>query len=97
MSKYLVETYYTCTFKIVHDLNELDEKNLKNGSKLIELNGPYEIRSKDIKVASDPSSAAFFIVGALITPGSKIQLNNIALNPTRIEYINVLKKMTMIL
>ncbi len=28
MSKYLVETYYTCTFKIVHDLNELDEKNL---------------------------------------------------------------------
>ena len=28
MAKYLVETYYTCTFKIVHDLNELDEKNL---------------------------------------------------------------------
>ncbi len=73
------------------------QKNLKNGSKLIELNGPYEIRSKDIKVASDPSSAAFFIVGALITPGSKIQLNNIALNPTRIEYINVLKKMGAII
>jgi len=28
MSKYLVETYYTCTFKIVHKLEELNEKKL---------------------------------------------------------------------
>ena len=28
MSKYLVETFYTCTFKIVHKLDELNEKNL---------------------------------------------------------------------
>jgi len=28
MSKYLVETFYTCTFKIVHKLEELNEKNL---------------------------------------------------------------------
>ena len=26
MKKYLVETYYTCTFKTVHSLNELNEK-----------------------------------------------------------------------
>ena len=26
MSKYLVETYYTCTFKIIHKLDELNEK-----------------------------------------------------------------------
>ena len=30
MSKYLVETYYTCTFKIVHKLDELNEKNLSD-------------------------------------------------------------------
>ena len=30
MSKYLVETFYTCTFKIVHKLNELNEKNLSD-------------------------------------------------------------------
>ena len=30
MSKYLVETYYTCTFKIQHKLNELNEKSLSN-------------------------------------------------------------------
>ena len=28
MSKYLVETFYTCSFKITHKLNELNEKNL---------------------------------------------------------------------
>ncbi len=28
MSKYTVETYYTCTFKIVHNLDELNEKKL---------------------------------------------------------------------
>jgi len=30
MSKYLVETYYTCTFKIVHKLDELNEKKLSD-------------------------------------------------------------------
>ena len=28
MSKYVVETFYTCTFKIVHKLDELNEKKL---------------------------------------------------------------------
>ena len=28
MSKYIVETFYTCSFKIVHKLNELNEKKL---------------------------------------------------------------------
>ena len=28
MKKYLVETYYTCTFKTVHKLNNLDEAEL---------------------------------------------------------------------
>ena len=28
MKKYIVETYYTCTFKTVHSLNNLDEVEL---------------------------------------------------------------------
>ena len=28
MASYLVETFYTCTFKIVHHLDELSEKKL---------------------------------------------------------------------
>ena len=30
MSKFLVETHYTCTFKIVHELEELNEKSLSD-------------------------------------------------------------------
>ena len=28
MKKYLVETYYTCTFKTVHTLNNIDDSEL---------------------------------------------------------------------
>ena len=28
MKKFIVETYYTCTFKTVHTLNELNDKEL---------------------------------------------------------------------
>jgi len=69
------------------------KKILSKSSTSIELNGPYEIKPRDIIVASDPSSAAFFIVGALIIPKSLITLKNIALNKTRIAFIDVLKKM----
>ena len=30
MSKFLVETHYTCTFKTIHELDELNEKELSN-------------------------------------------------------------------
>ena len=30
MAKYLVETYYTCTFKVNHYLDDINEAELKN-------------------------------------------------------------------
>ena len=30
MSKYLIETYYTCSFKVSHYLDDINEENLKN-------------------------------------------------------------------
>ncbi len=30
MAKYLIETYYTCTFKVNHYLDEINESELKN-------------------------------------------------------------------
>ena len=68
-------------------------KKQPRGISRIELFGPYEFHAKNIFVASDPSSAAFFIVGALILPGSKITLKNILLNKTRTAYLDILKKM----
>ena len=41
MKKYIVETYYTCTFKTVHKLNNLNDKEL---SKIDERNdGDVEV------------------------------------------------------
>ena len=65
----------------------------KNGKAKIKVSGPAEIKAKNIDVASDPSSAAFFTVAALITPGSNITIKNVCLNKTRIAYVKVLKQM----
>jgi len=47
----------------------------------------------DIRVPADPSSAFFFAVAAAITPGAKVTLEGVTLNPTRIEAFKVLEKM----
>ena len=41
MSKYLVETYYTCSFKVNHYLDDITEENLKNLEKRDD--GKFEI------------------------------------------------------
>ncbi len=51
------------------------------------------LKGTTINVPGDISSAAFFIVGAIITKGSKLRINNVGLNPTRIGIIDILKKM----
>ena len=68
------------------------QKLVSGGTKFI-FNGPYEIRPRNLSIPSDPSSCAFLIVGALITPNSKIKLLDVGLNETRITYLSILKKM----
>lgn len=46
-----------------------------------------------IDVAGDISSAAYFIVGALIVPDSDIVIKNVGLNPTRTGIIDIVKRM----
>ena len=41
MAKYLVETYYTCSFKVSHYLDDIDEKNINNIEKRDD--GKFEI------------------------------------------------------
>jgi 3-phosphoshikimate 1-carboxyvinyltransferase len=54
---------------------------------------PGAPRAFELDVPGDASSAAFFVVAALVTPGSRIVLEHQALNPARIEYIDVLRRM----
>ena len=47
----------------------------------------------EINVPGDFSSAAYFIVAAVITPNSNIILDNVGVNPTRSAMIKILKLM----
>jgi 3-phosphoshikimate 1-carboxyvinyltransferase len=47
----------------------------------------------ELAVPGDPSSAAFFVVAACIVPGSSIVLEDVSLNPARIEYVDLLREM----
>ena len=46
-----------------------------------------------IEIPADISSSAFFICGAVITPGSSVVLKEVILNPTRTGILRVLKRM----
>lgn len=49
--------------------------------------------AKEYFIPGDISSAAFHVVLTLLTPNSELRIKNVSLNPTRIGFINVLKKM----
>jgi 3-phosphoshikimate 1-carboxyvinyltransferase len=57
------------------------------------LTGGGELRATPIDVPADISSAAFFMVGASIAPGSDVTLEHVGINPTRIGVINILRRM----
>jgi 3-phosphoshikimate 1-carboxyvinyltransferase len=44
-------------------------------------------------VPGDFSSAAFFLVAALIVPGSRVRLERVGLNPTRVGLLGILNRM----
>ena len=48
MAKYIVETFYTCSFKIVHKLDELNEKKLSE----LENRKDGEVQVIDVKLNS---------------------------------------------
>ncbi len=59
----------------------------------IAVTGFHELRGQTFAVPADPSSAAFPIVAALITPDSEITIGNVMLNPTRTGLIETLREM----
>jgi 3-phosphoshikimate 1-carboxyvinyltransferase len=57
------------------------------------VNGPAKMKSCEIQVPGDPSSAAFLIAAAVLTPGSVIQVENVSLNPARTGFFRTLERM----
>jgi 3-phosphoshikimate 1-carboxyvinyltransferase len=59
----------------------------------ISITGEADLRPMRVAVPSDPSSAAFPLVAALIVPGSEIVLTNVMLNPRRTGLFETLREM----
>jgi 3-phosphoshikimate 1-carboxyvinyltransferase len=64
-----------------------------DGTRVIRLRGEADLKPQRIEVPGDPSSAAFFIVAALLVPGSELTIENVGLNATRAGLIEVLRQM----
>ncbi len=68
--------------------------SVKRNKNSITLNSPSKILfPSPFSVPGDISSAAFFLVAALLVPGTSISIENIGLNPTRTGIFDVLKSM----
>jgi 3-phosphoshikimate 1-carboxyvinyltransferase len=59
----------------------------------IVLHGQPELKGSRVVVPSDPSSAAFPLVAALVTPGSEVVLEGVMMNPLRTGLIATLLEM----
>ena len=55
--------------------------------------GGVELTAQEVTVPGDISSAAFFIVAALITPNSELLIKNVGVNPSRTGIIDILLAM----
>lgn len=55
--------------------------------------GGGSLKACDIEVPADISSAAFFMVGASIAPGSDLTLTHVGINPTRTGVLHILRLM----
>jgi 3-phosphoshikimate 1-carboxyvinyltransferase len=67
-----------------------DIETFANG---VTIRGGRELSGAHIEVPGDISSAAFFMVAALIVPGSELLLRNVGVNPTRSGVIDILTAM----
>ncbi|MGI6591389.1 MAG: 3-phosphoshikimate 1-carboxyvinyltransferase [Eggerthellaceae bacterium] len=55
--------------------------------------GPVRLHACEIAVPGDPSSAAFIACAAALKPGSRVQIENVSVNPARIGFVRMLENM----
>ena len=67
--------------------------DLRVQGKTITLTGRPQLTGRDLVVPADLSSAAFFIVAALLLPGSRLAIRGVGLNPTRSTLLDFLAGM----
>lgn len=66
---------------------------VKTDNNIICIQPVTSLNPTDIDIPADISSATFFIVGALISPGSELVLPGVGINPTRNAVLEILQSM----
>jgi 3-phosphoshikimate 1-carboxyvinyltransferase len=57
---------------------------------LVSIRSGGELAARDLTVPGDLSSAAFFLAAAILVPGSKLTIEGVGVNPTRMGLLEVL-------
>ncbi len=68
-------------------------ETLPDGTNRISVEGYPELEARKVTVPGDVSSAAFPLVGALVSEGSNIVIQNVGINPLRVGLIDTLLEM----
>ena len=65
----------------------------RESERTVAVTGGGRLKGTEIDVPADISSAAFFLVGASLAPGSDLVLEHVGVNPTRTGVIDILRLM----
>jgi 3-phosphoshikimate 1-carboxyvinyltransferase len=66
---------------------------VEGAGRIITLSGQPHLSAADVRVPGDPSSAAFFVIAALLVPGSRLRIEGVGLNPLRCGLFTTLREM----
>jgi 3-phosphoshikimate 1-carboxyvinyltransferase len=72
---------------------EIDVENREDGGRVVTIQPAERLDPGEIAVPADISSAAFFVVAALLVPGSEVLLEQVGVNPTRTGLLAILARM----
>ena len=59
----------------------------------IVIDGPQRLKATWVQIPGDPSSAAPFVIAALLLPDSEVTIDGVLLNPHRVRYLDILRNM----
>lgn len=69
------------------------ELEVDRETRSVTITGQRELKGQRVVVPGDISSAAFWLVGGAIAPGSELVIENVGVNPTRTGILEVLEQM----
>ena len=65
---------------------------VEDGGRRVSIDGPQQLSGQPLTVPGDFSSAAFWMVAAAARPGSRVEIEDVGLNPSRTGLIDVLRR-----